>query len=150
MIERNFWNEMRRFRNRMNDFFSYPDFPETEFGETVKPANYRKAWADFKETENSFIISVEIPGISKEDVHLEILEDNTLVIKAEKKKETEKEIPEQGIYRYAKVYAGFYRTIALPESADADKLDVEYKDGILEITLPKTKEAKKKKVIRVR
>ncbi len=152
MIEKNFWNEMRRFRNNMDRFFSYPDFPES-FDEQDKPANYRKAWANFEETENSFIIIVEIPGVDKENVHLEITDDNVLVIRAEKKKEAEEETPEEeGIYRYryAKAYAGFYRTIALPESADTDKLDAEYKDGILKITVPKTREAKKKKIIRVR
>ena len=152
MIERNFWNEMRRMRNNMNRFFSYPDFPES-FDEQGKPVNYRRAWANFQETENSILITIEIPGVDKEDVHLEITEDNVLVIKAEKRKEREEETPEEeGIYsyRYAKAYAGFYRTIALPESADADRLDAEYKEGVLKITMPKTKQAKKKKIIKVR
>lgn len=154
MIERNFWKEMRRFRNKMNNFFSYPEFEE-DFDQT-KPANYRRAWANFKQTENSFVIAVEIPGVSKEDIKVNILTDpKGIEIKAEKKKEAEREMPEdeEGVYsyRYAKAYAGFYRAINLPENADINNIDAEYKDGILRLTIGKLKSSiKNKKEVRVR
>lgn len=153
MIEKNFWNEMRRFRNNMNRFFSYPDFPEA-FDEQGKPANYRKAWADFQETENSFIVSIEIPGVNKEDIKVNLLtEPKAIEIKAEKKFEKKQddccEDGETCYCSYASAYSGFYRAINLPENADISKINAEYKEGVLNLVIAKTKSLKNSKEIRV-
>ena len=52
-MDRNFWEDMRRMRKGMNQYFSYPDFSEDE-DEIDEPSDYRKAWAEFSETENNF------------------------------------------------------------------------------------------------
>ncbi len=151
MWEDNLWNEMKRIRRRMNRAFGLSDFPRKTI--EIGPSNYRQAWTDFKEDESSYTIEAEIPGVSKEDIKIEVV-DNNLVIKAEKKQEIEQEDCDeessQAIYRYAKNYVGFYRTVELPVDAEAESINAEYNDGILNITIPKNREAKKKKFIRVR
>ncbi|MFH1053203.1 MAG: Hsp20/alpha crystallin family protein [Candidatus Woesearchaeota archaeon] len=152
MWEDNFWNEMKRVRKKMNQAFGQSDFPKRVC--ECEPDNYRQAWADFMEDENSFKIAVEIPGVNKEDIHLEVLEDNTLIIKAEKKQEKEEKSEEDDEmtyqYKYSKSYSGFYRSVTLPETADSENINAEYKDGILKIVVPKKKSSKKKKQINVR
>lgn len=159
MWEDNFWNEMKRMRSIMNDIFSSTDFPRREI--EIDPVNYRQAWSDFRETENEFLIALEIPGIKKEDIQIEVLDNNRLVIKAERKQEKEEtnEMEEEDYneqpgkkYRYRRVrsYAGFYKTVRLPENADFNKIEAEHKNGILKIVIPKKETAKTKKFIKVR
>jgi|ETNmetMinimDraft_2_1059921.scaffolds.fasta_scaffold00916_15 HSP20 family molecular chaperone IbpA len=76
------WNEMKRVRSRMNQALGMKDFSNQSL--ECEPRNYRQAWADLKENEKEFQIAVEIPGVSKEDISLEILDNGRLVIKAEK------------------------------------------------------------------
>mgnify|MGYP001576210596 FL=1 len=151
MWEDNLWNEMKRIRIRMNRALGFSDFPRKTI--EIGPANYRQAWADFKEDESSYTIEAEIPGVGKDNIKVEVV-DNNLVIKAEKKQEIEQEDnneeSSQSVYRYTKSYAGFYRTVELPEGAEAESINAEYNDGILSITIPKNREAKKKKFIKVR
>lgn len=147
-MEANFWNEMRRIRKHLNQFFSYPDF----FGCECEPNNFRRARGDFKETENSFVITLEIPGVSKQDIKVNLTSDG-LEIKAAKKieKETRPETDSCDdncqCYSYMKSSLGFYRKIALPEQADTgslDKIQAVYKDGILKLVIPKKKTGKDK------
>lgn len=151
MWEDKFWNEMKRMRRNMNRMFGFSDFPRKNFDSEF--SNYRDAYADFDENENEFIIIVEIPGIDKENINLQVLDNNRLLVKAEKKQEIEKKEEDDGEsfnYRYVKMYAGFYRTFDLPEEADIDNIDAEYKEGILKITILKKKEARKKKIIKIK
>jgi len=161
MIEKNFWNEMRRMHRKMNRFFKYPDFFESEFEEQ---GNFRRPRADFRETDDGYLIAVEIPGVSKEEINIEIL-DNQLVIKAEKKVEKKQEADDRcecsddrcecsddrcECYSYAKAFAGFYRAVGLPENADVDEIDAVYENGVLKVKIGKKKSAKEKKFVKIR
>lgn len=165
-MEANFWNEMRKIKKHMNQFFSHPDFFESNCESNCEgncePHNFRRAKADFKETDNGFLIALEIPGVSKEDIKVNLTEQG-LEIKAEKKIEKHTK-PESDkcchgdsddachCYGYMKSSLGFYRMIALPEQADTESLDkihAVYKDGILRLAIPKKKTDKKDKLIRV-
>src|SRR3989338_2409597 len=103
MERNNFWEDMRRMKKRMNSYFSYPDFSEDE-DEIDEPSNYRKAWAEFRETENNFVMNIEIPGVNKEDIKVN-LTSNAVEIRADKK--TEKKEESEGVINYARGYAGF-------------------------------------------
>ena len=143
-MDRNFWEDMRRMRKGMNQYFSYPDFSEDE-DEIDEPSDYRKAWAEFSETENSFVMNIEIPGVNKEDIKVN-LTSNAVEIRADKK--TEKKEESEGVINYARGYAGFYRMISLPARADVESIrDIRaiYKNGILKLEIPKKKTAKKDK-----
>jgi HSP20 family protein len=93
---------------------------------------------DIKDHEKEIEIQAELPGVSEKDVDLS-LSDNSLIIKGEKKHETEEE--EKGYYRMERSYGSFERTIPLPVEVDRDKVEATFKNGILNICLPKTKEA---------
>jgi len=81
--------------------------------------------------------------VSKEDIDVSVLND-VLTIKGEKKQE--KEVNEKGYVRSERFYGSFQRTIALPAGVDAAKVAAAYKNGVLELTLPKKEDAKPKQI----
>jgi HSP20 family protein len=133
----NFNREMRRMRRRMNNLFSGVDEPF----EDEEYEDYRKAWADFREGDEEYLIAIELPGIDKGDIELNV-DGNLLTIKASKNKEDKKE--EEGNYSYSRSYSGFVRSVTLPESAETEKIKAEFKNGVLKVKIPKRKVEKKK------
>lgn len=105
--------------------------PETE---------YRKPLTDIRETEDEIIVTSELPGVEKEDITLNATE-NSVEIKAEIKREREGEyrLEERG-GKY------FYRVCPLPGKVDPNRAKASYKNGVLEIKLPKVEEKGKVKV----
>jgi HSP20 family protein len=95
------------------------------------------------EKDEEFIAKVELPGVSKDDVKI-TLQDNVLTIRGEKK--DEKETKNSNYHRIERSYGSFQRSFALPTSVRGDKVDAQYKDGILTIALPKADEAKRKQI----
>ncbi|HXV84621.1 MAG TPA: Hsp20/alpha crystallin family protein [Candidatus Binatia bacterium] len=87
------------------------------------------------------MVKAELPGMEKDNIEVN-LSDNRLPIKGEKKQE--QEVKKEGYYRAERSYGSFVRTLELPKEVQADKVKAAFKNGILEIRLPKTEEAKKK------
>lgn len=104
------------------------------------------AWApsiDMYEKEDSFIVRAELPGVNKEDVDISMSGD-TLTIKGERKAPADVKAEE---YECCEVcYGSFSRSITMPAAVDSDKIEATYENGILEIRLPKMKEAKPAKI----
>ena len=104
----------------------------------------RSDWApamDVTETEEAYLVEADVPGIKKEDIKIEVL-DNVLTIKGERKTEDEKE--GKGYHRVERHYGSFHRTIEVPGGFVEDKITAAFKDGVLKVTLPKREEAKAK------
>jgi len=123
----------------MDDWFGYGRLP-TVFGgaevdRLLKPA------LDVAETEHSYVVRAELPGVNKEDVTITI-EDGVLTIAGEKKREEEHK--DQSWHRVERSYGSFQRTLSLPKGVDGDKAEAAYKDGILTVELPKHDQAKPK------
>ena len=95
---------------------------------------------DVYEHKDDLVGKAEIPGLSKDEIDIS-LEGTTLTIKGEKKKETE--VKEENYYRSERKFGAFYRTVELPTDVKTDKVNATFKDGVLEIRLPKADEAKK-------
>jgi HSP20 family protein len=95
---------------------------------------------DFYEEKDDLIVKAEIPGLTKDEIDIS-LEGNTLTIKGEKKEE--EEVKEEDYYRCERSYGAFSRSIDLPVAVQTDKVNASFKNGVLEIRLPKTEEAKK-------
>lgn len=96
---------------------------------------------NIRETEDSFSVEVAAPGKVKEDFNIE-LDNDVLTISSEAKKEAEK-TEEQGRFtRREFSYSNFRRAFSLPDSVDSSKISATYKNGVLEIALPKKEEAK--------
>jgi HSP20 family molecular chaperone IbpA len=93
---------------------------------------------------NELIVRVDVPGLKKEDLTIELTED-ALILKGERK--YEKEEKHEGFYRAERVYGNFSRTLPLPEGVKIDLAKAVVHDGVLEITVPIAKiEAKTKKL----
>ncbi len=111
----------------MNRLFGSLAIPEEEQPATWWPA------IEIKQRDKNLIISAQLSGVKKEDVKLEI-EDDTLIIQGERKRKHEEEA--EGVVRSEWSYGSFCRTIPLPEGADTDNAKAEFKDGVLEVSIP--------------
>jgi len=96
---------------------------------------------DLYEEKDDIVVKAELPGMEKDNIEVN-LSDNRLTIKGEKKQE--EEVKKEGYYRSERSYGSFVRTLELPREVQTDKVKAAFKNGILEIRLPKTEEAKKK------
>lgn len=91
------------------------------------------------ESEDNFKIEVAAPGLEKKDFNLGIEKDHLII---ESSKKTEEEVKEEKFTRREFNYTSFKRSFYLPENVDAEKIKANYKDGVLNITLPKVKKDK--------
>jgi HSP20 family protein len=105
-----------------------------------------EAWAprvDIREEKDAVVLSAELPGVSKDEVKVELV-NGVLTISGEKK--SEKTEDENGFYRSERVYGSFERSFTVPDTLDAEKIEAEYANGVLKLTLPKRPEATPKKI----
>jgi len=104
------------------------------------------AWSpavDIYDSKDNIMVKADIPGMKKEEIDVSV-QDDTLVIKGEKKQE--KEVKEKDFVRTERFYGTFNRSIRLPAEVDSTKVSATYKNGVLEIILPKKEEAKQKQL----
>lgn len=90
---------------------------------------------DVYDEKKDVVVKAELPGLTKDDVQV-TLSDSTVTIKGEKKRE--KEVKEKDFYRSEREYGSFLRTVPLPAAVNADQVVANFKDGVLEIRLPKS------------
>jgi HSP20 family protein len=83
--------------------------------------------------EGEFVVRADLPGLKKEDVRVEVTE-NALILEGERRKEHEER--REGFYRSERSYGRFSRAVPLPEGVDTEKVEAEFKDGVLEVRLP--------------
>jgi len=95
------------------------------------------------DTKEAVVVKVQVPGVSKEQIQIAVSE-GALTIKGETKEEEKKE--EKNYIRREFHYGAFTRTIPLPAGAQAEKATAQLKDGVLEITIPKSEEARVKEI----
>jgi HSP20 family protein len=134
----------RDMERMMEDFFGRrmkPWFPErwlkTEAAELTAPA------VDVYEEKDDIVVKAELPGMEKDNIEVN-LADHLLTIKGEKKKE--EEVKEENYYRAERFHGTFLRTVELPKDVHGEKVKAAFKNGVLEVRLPKTEEAKRKEV----
>lgn len=98
---------------------------------------------DIYDEENEIVIKAEVPGIGKDDIEISINK-NVLTISGEKKLESK--VEEKDYHRIERSYGSFSRSFRLPEDVDVDKAKADFKDGVLEIRVPRTEETQAKKI----
>ncbi len=140
LTRRNRTPGLGRLRNDLDSLFSrfFEDWdqPASAMG-TYWPA------VDVSEREDDLLVRAELPGMTAEDIDIEV-QGNALMIRGEKKDESE-ESGER--YHYVERRSGsFQRMIQLPNEVDPDQIDANYKDGVLTVTLPKSEAAKPKRI----
>ena len=96
---------------------------------------------DLYEEGDDIILKAELPGINKQDVSVN-LTDHIITISGEKKKE--EKVEDKNFYRVERSYGSFTRSFELPSDVKADQVKAKFHDGVLEIRMPKTEEAKQK------
>lgn len=93
-----------------------------------------------REGEYAYHVEVDLPGVKKEDIHVD-LKDNVLTISGERK--NKKEIKEKDYYKKESFYGKFQRSFTLPENTDAENIEANSQDGVLEVVIPKIERSKK-------
>lgn len=137
------WEPRRSMmRGLFDDFF---DLVET-------PVRGRRGWqesglwqpaVDLLDKKDKLVVKVELPGVDKKDVKISLTENN-LTIQGEVKKE--EEVKKEDYYYRERAYGNYARTIALPIEVDKEKINAKFKDGVLEITMPKKPEVQPKEI----
>lgn len=128
-------------RERMHNLFEDAYTPGKEEKDLI--AGTWTPSVDIYETENALVLTSEIPGIDEKDFEINI-EDSTLTLKGERK--FEKEAKEENYHRIERSYGSCYRSFVLPSYINRDKINAEYENGVLKITMPKKPELKPKKI----
>jgi len=140
---RDLLNIEREFNRMFNSFNRRFGFGDTD----DEMAEYDNAvWtplSDIAEDENSYKIKLDLPGIKKEDVKISY-ENGLLSISGERKQE--KENKNSKYHRVEISYGKYFRSFTLPSKIKEDKIDAEFRDGQLMITIPKSEEAKPKQI----
>jgi HSP20 family protein len=139
------WGSMAEMERRMDEAMRYPMILRRPMPWWRTPAE-EMAWLPAIEVfdkKDKLVVRAEVPGMKPEEIDISV-NDSTLTIKGERKSESE--VNEEDYYRREMSYGRFSRSVALPAKVQADKVDASYDDGILEITLSKISEAKRRKV----
>lgn len=95
------------------------------------------------EKKNDIVVTADLPGMTENDIEVTVLGD-TLSIKGEKKREEKKE--DGDYHMYERTYGAFHRRIPLPNSVESDKAKASFRNGVLEVRIPKKEEAKPKQL----
>ncbi len=122
------------------------------FGETFGPPMFQAApqaagsWSpavDIFETDQEIVLEVEMPGVTREQVQVEV-DDGILHLRGERK--FEKEVKEENCHRVERSYGTFHRSFSLPDTVNPEKVAAELKNGVLEVRLGKREHAKPKQI----
>jgi len=132
------YRELVASSDEFNRAISNSNAPRTEdsFGAWVPPV-------DIFERQDQLVIRAEVPGVRKEDMDVRI-ENGVLTLHGERRQETE--VKEANAHRLERVYGAFTRSFSLPTTVDSAQVAATYKDGVLEVTVPKAETAKPKRV----
>jgi HSP20 family protein len=130
------------FWNQFNRLINVPYFRPEAGEEALTVADWMPL-VDITETENEYVFKAELPEVKKEDVKV-TLEEGILTLEGERHKE--KEEKNKKFHRLERSYGKFLRTFTMPSDADEMKIEAEFKDGLLNIHVPKSEKAKPKKI----
>lgn len=127
------------FNNWMDDLFS--EFFDNSFKGVSRQQGY--PLVDIEENDTSYLFKIELPGVPKENVNIEI-DNRVLTISGEKNIKTEEN--ENNCFRKETFSGTFSRSFTLPDHVETEQAKAIYKNGVLELSIPKTVEKAKKKI----
>jgi HSP20 family protein len=135
------WEPFRGLRRR-DDVFDelFREFfrrPTVEGEEVIEPP------VDVAESDGEVVVKMEVPGVEKDKLHLTVADDR-LTVRGESRKETEEK--RKNYYRQEIQYGAFQRSVPLPVEVDAAKASAELKNGMLKVTIPKSKQPKAQEI----
>lgn len=130
---------LQRLNRILDEAFAGAAFPEQ--GNVITSTLF--APTDVSEDESALQLSMELPGVEPDDVHLS-LENNILTIRGEKRQEIDEN--NERVHRSERVYGVFERTFALPNTVDAEKIEARFENGILFVRIPKAERARPREI----
>jgi HSP20 family protein len=135
--------ELNTLQNEMNRLFNTVfDTPQHNGGSSTALRRWIPAM-DLVETEDDFVLRADLPGLSEQDVNIE-LEDHVLTVSGERKSEHEER--KEGYYRVERASGAFSRSLTLPEGVNPEAIKASFDKGVLEVRIPKPEERKPRKV----
>ena len=134
------WDPARELDSLQSDMNRLFD----RFFDTGRPGNgsATRRWIpamDLVETEDSLVLRADLPGMTQEDVEIEV-KDRTLTISGERRSESEEK--KEGFHRVERAFGRFSRALALPDGVDAERIAASFDNGVLEVKIPKPEESK--------
>lgn len=123
-------------------FFRLFDTFFTDAGEDVGTRTWTPP-VDIQETPDSYHIQAELPGLTKDDIHV-TLENNVLRLTGERK--WEKDVKKENYHRVERSYGSFARSFALPNQVSSDKVEAKFENGVLSVVVPKAEAAKPRQI----
>ncbi len=139
MLIRRF-DPFKQMREMEKSFYNYPTNTNEGVGSFVPVVNTREA-------EEAYYIDVDLPGVKKDDIKIDIHKD-VLTISGERK--TKEEVEEEDYYKVETTFGKFSRSFTLPENADVENIEAKSDNGVLEVVIPKLNEEKVKKIIKIK
>ncbi len=144
------WDEFERMQEEMDRLFSSamgtPILGSNNLlsgpAKKLAKSGARTPVTDMWETKNEVMAQVELPGVNKDDIDIDV-DDKGIRISVEKEDKKQDEDMEKGYYSCERSYSGYYRYFPLPENTDKENIDASYKDGVLELKIPKREVDKK-------
>lgn len=134
------------FRDKLNDVFDrfLPRWPVRFWPTPFEESALGRFWGmDMEDGEQEVVVKAEVPGFKADELDVQV-SGNLLTIKAEKKEES-KGVKGNGHFEESR-YRTFRRTVTLPPGTEADKIEARYHNGLLEVHVPKSEEAKGKRI----
>ena len=136
------FRELEEMSNRLNRLFERPTLRTGNGKEALTVADWVPS-VDISETDTEYLIKAELPEVKKEDVKV-TLQDGVLMIQGERQQE--KEEKGKKFHRVERSYGSFVRSFTLPDYVDNTNVKAEFKEGILNLHLPKSERAKPKAI----
>jgi len=131
---------LRDLQREVDDIF------DRFFGRSGGDGSTSAVWApstDLVETDDAYRIHLDVPGMSKEDMTIN-LQNNTLTVSG---KRTAEETHEDDEYvRVERTFGNFHRTFTLPDAVDAENIEATYENGVLNISVPKTERSERRRI----
>jgi len=133
-----------KYHPRTMDLFNWDSILDRYFDDSFD-SEERVPAVDVRENEKEYLMEVELPGLGEKDVEVKI-ENGVLAISSKKEESREENEKEKGYLRKERRQFSFCRSFSLPENTDADKILATFKNGLLNVTIPKAPEAKPKMI----
>lgn len=130
------WSDMDRLFDEVSQLSALPFYDERQLDRQFGAAT------EFVEENEHYMLSVDMPGLKKEDIKIEVQE-NVLTVSGERKRET---TANKNVQRVEKYFGQFKRSFTLPSIINADQIQAHYQDGVLQILMPKAPAAQAKRI----
>ncbi len=135
--------ELNTLQSEMNRLFNTVFDTPAAAGQGAGPLRRWLPAMDLVETGEHFVLRADLPGLSEEDVRIE-LEENVLTVSGERKAEHEQQ--EEGFHRVERAFGSFTRTLTLPKGIDPEAITASFDKGVLEVRIPKPQETRPRRI----